>query len=158
MFYVGRATWEACSGNLEPWKPSQHSLLDTGKPRKICVEVVGRRTFWVLTSTQQYTIIITADPSVNTVTRNVFSNIDNVHIKLAATSSTPINSCAIYWVYTLLFSCTFSLALCSPRWWLRRAETCTRKQHIMNDKTCRSDFKCILLNWYVLILPLYLQK
>jgi hypothetical protein len=23
------------------WKPSQHSLLDTGKPRKTCVEVTG---------------------------------------------------------------------------------------------------------------------
>jgi len=24
---------EACSGNLESWEPSQHLLLDTGKPR-----------------------------------------------------------------------------------------------------------------------------
>jgi hypothetical protein len=35
----GRATWEACSGNLESWKPSQHLLIDTGKPRKTCVEI-----------------------------------------------------------------------------------------------------------------------
>jgi len=31
---VGRATWEACSSNLETWEPSQHSLVDTGKARK----------------------------------------------------------------------------------------------------------------------------
>jgi len=24
---------------LETWEPSQHSLVDTGKPRKTCVEV-----------------------------------------------------------------------------------------------------------------------
>ena len=34
---IGRATWEACSGNLESWEPSQHLLLGTGKPRKTCV-------------------------------------------------------------------------------------------------------------------------
>jgi hypothetical protein len=42
-----------CSGNLEFWEPSQHSLLDTGKPRKTCVEVAGRRTYRILTSNQQ---------------------------------------------------------------------------------------------------------
>jgi len=31
-------------GNLESWEPSQHLLLSTGKPRKTCVEVAGRRT------------------------------------------------------------------------------------------------------------------
>ena len=46
-------TWEACSGNLESWEPTQHLLLDTGKPRKTCVEVAGRRTFRILTSSQQ---------------------------------------------------------------------------------------------------------
>ena len=35
------------------WKPTQHSLVDTGKSRKTCVEVVGRRTFQILTSSQQ---------------------------------------------------------------------------------------------------------
>jgi len=35
------------------WEPSQHSLVDTGKPRKTCVEVVGHRTFQMLTSSQQ---------------------------------------------------------------------------------------------------------
>ena len=38
------------------WKlgePSQHSLIDRGKPRKTCVEVAGRRTFRILTSSQQ---------------------------------------------------------------------------------------------------------
>jgi len=35
---------------LETWEPSQHSLVDPGKPRKTCVEVAGRRTFWILTS------------------------------------------------------------------------------------------------------------
>jgi len=28
-------------------------LIDTGKPRETCVEVTGRRTFRVLTSSQQ---------------------------------------------------------------------------------------------------------
>ena len=48
----GRATWEACSGNLESWEPSQHLLIDRGKPRKTCVEVAGRRTFryWLIAS------------------------------------------------------------------------------------------------------------
>jgi hypothetical protein len=32
------------------WEPSQHSLVDTGKPRKTCVEVAGRS---ILTSSQQ---------------------------------------------------------------------------------------------------------
>ena len=27
------------SSNLESWEPSQHSLIDTGKPRKTCSEV-----------------------------------------------------------------------------------------------------------------------
>jgi hypothetical protein len=31
----------------------QHLLIDTGKPRKTCVEVAGRRTFRILTSSQQ---------------------------------------------------------------------------------------------------------
>jgi hypothetical protein len=35
------------------WETSQHSLLDTGKPRKTCAEVAGRRTFRLLTSGQQ---------------------------------------------------------------------------------------------------------
>ena len=48
-----RATWEACSGNLEFWEPSQHLLLGTEKPRKTCVEMAGRRTFRILTSSQQ---------------------------------------------------------------------------------------------------------
>jgi len=38
---------------LESWEPSQHSLLGTGKPRKTCVEMAGRRTFQILTSSQQ---------------------------------------------------------------------------------------------------------
>jgi len=38
--------WLACSGNLETWEPSQHLLLDTGKPKKTCVEVAGRRRRW----------------------------------------------------------------------------------------------------------------
>jgi hypothetical protein len=38
--------------NLECWEPSQHLLLDTGKPRKTCVEVASRRTFRILTSSQ----------------------------------------------------------------------------------------------------------
>jgi len=43
----------ACSGNLDSLEPSQHLLIDTGKPRKTCVEVAGRRTFQELTSSQQ---------------------------------------------------------------------------------------------------------
>ena len=35
------------------WKPSEHSLVDTGKPRKTCVEVAGHRTFRIPTSNQQ---------------------------------------------------------------------------------------------------------
>ena len=38
---------------VETWEPSQHSLIDIGKPRKTCVEVAGRRTLRILTSTQQ---------------------------------------------------------------------------------------------------------
>jgi len=34
-------------------EPSQHLLLGTGKPRKTCVEMVGRRTLRILTSSQQ---------------------------------------------------------------------------------------------------------
>jgi len=44
---------EACSGNLESWEPSQHLLLGTRKPRKTCVEMAGRRTLRILTSSQQ---------------------------------------------------------------------------------------------------------
>jgi len=52
------ATSEACSGgNLESWETYQHLLIDTGKPRKICVEVAGRRTFRLLTSSQQSGIL-----------------------------------------------------------------------------------------------------
>jgi len=43
----------ACSGKLESCEPSQHLLIDTGKSRKTCVEVAGRRAFRVLTSSQQ---------------------------------------------------------------------------------------------------------
>jgi hypothetical protein len=38
------------------WEPCQHSLLDPGKPKKkkkTCVEEAGRRTFKILTSSQQ---------------------------------------------------------------------------------------------------------
>jgi hypothetical protein len=41
------------ASNLETWETSQHSLVDTGKPRKTCVELAGRRTFRILTSSQQ---------------------------------------------------------------------------------------------------------
>jgi hypothetical protein len=34
-------------------EPSQYSLIDTGKTRKTCAEVTGRRTFRILTSSQQ---------------------------------------------------------------------------------------------------------
>ena len=39
--------------NLETGEPSEHSLVDTGKPRKTCVGVAGRRTVRILTSSQQ---------------------------------------------------------------------------------------------------------
>jgi len=42
---------------LECWEPSQHLLIGTGKPRKTCVEVAGRRTFRILTSSQQSGIL-----------------------------------------------------------------------------------------------------
>jgi hypothetical protein len=38
---------------LEIGEPSEHSLVETGKPRKTCVEVAGRRIFRILTSSQQ---------------------------------------------------------------------------------------------------------
>ena len=38
---------------MECWEPSQHLLVGTGKQEKSCVEVAGRRTFRVLTSSQQ---------------------------------------------------------------------------------------------------------
>jgi hypothetical protein len=37
---------EACSGNLESWEQSQHSLIETGKPRKTCVEVEKPVSRW----------------------------------------------------------------------------------------------------------------
>jgi len=40
-------------GNLKSWEPSQHLLLEKGIPSKTCVEVAGRRTFRILTSSQQ---------------------------------------------------------------------------------------------------------
>ena len=39
--------------NLECWEPSERLLIGTGKPRKTCVEVAGRRAFRILTSSQQ---------------------------------------------------------------------------------------------------------
>jgi len=38
---------------LESWEPSQHSLIDKEKSRKTCAEMAGRRTFRILTSSQQ---------------------------------------------------------------------------------------------------------
>jgi len=38
-------------------KPSQLLLIDIGKPRKTCVEMAGRRTFRVLTSSQRSGIL-----------------------------------------------------------------------------------------------------
>jgi len=37
---------------MECWEPSQRLLIDTGKPRKTCVEMDGSRTFRVLTTSQ----------------------------------------------------------------------------------------------------------
>jgi len=42
---------------LECWEPSQHLLIDTGKPRKTCVEMAGLRNFRLLTSGQQSGIL-----------------------------------------------------------------------------------------------------
>jgi hypothetical protein len=38
---------------FDSWEPSQHSRLDTGKPRKTCAEVAARSNFRILTSSQQ---------------------------------------------------------------------------------------------------------
>ena len=46
--YMKSLKWQLAS-----WKPSQHLLIDTGKQRKTCVVVAGRRTFRILTSSQQ---------------------------------------------------------------------------------------------------------
>jgi hypothetical protein len=57
--YEKKVTRKSKSGGLhkkhvvETWEPSQHSLIDKGKARKTCVEVAGRRTFWILTSSQR---------------------------------------------------------------------------------------------------------
>ena len=37
---------------METWEPSEHSLVDTRKPRKTCAEVAGR-SFRILISSQQ---------------------------------------------------------------------------------------------------------
>lgn len=106
-----------------------------------------------------YTIImIIEDPLVKILNLQVFINIYTyiVHIKLAAMSYICIN-CAFYWWCTLLFSCVFSLVLRSPWRWLKQAETCTRKQRIISNETCKSDFKCILLDLYSSIILLNLQ-
>jgi len=51
--YLGRATGEACSGNLEEkWDPSQHLRLGPRKTKKTWVEMAGRRTFRILASSQ----------------------------------------------------------------------------------------------------------
>jgi len=51
-FKSGGSTWEACSGNLESWEPSQHLLLGTGKPRKPVsrLPVAGPSEYWLLAS------------------------------------------------------------------------------------------------------------
>jgi len=41
------------SGGLHEKHVVATLLLDTGKPRKTCVELAGRRTFRILTSSQQ---------------------------------------------------------------------------------------------------------
>ena len=46
---------------METWEPSQHLLVDTGKPRNTCVELAGRRTFRILTSSQQSGIEVPFD-------------------------------------------------------------------------------------------------
>jgi len=46
---IGRATWEACSGNLESWEPSQHLLIGTEK-RLSRWPVAGPSEYWLLTS------------------------------------------------------------------------------------------------------------
>ena len=51
--WLGRATWEAYSGNLEEkWEPSQHLRLGLRKTKKTWVDVAGRRTFRILASSQ----------------------------------------------------------------------------------------------------------
>jgi hypothetical protein len=45
---------------LESWELSQHSLLDTAKPRKTCAEVAGRRTFRTSNETGNMRINVTS--------------------------------------------------------------------------------------------------
>ena len=52
---VGRAAWEACSGNLESWEPSQHLLIDTGEP---CVEVAGKDITRLRAHNKDFSIIL----------------------------------------------------------------------------------------------------
>ena len=69
--------------NLECWKPSQHLLIDAGKPRKSCVEVARHRTFRILilaSSTaskfkkQQYTHSTTNTHKITTPTQDNYNN------------------------------------------------------------------------------------
>jgi hypothetical protein len=59
---------------VESWEPSQHSLLDTGKPRKIYDEVAGRRNCRILTSSQQYGV--TEAHRISTSRNGMLTNTD----------------------------------------------------------------------------------
>jgi hypothetical protein len=45
--------WEGCMRSMQWQLGILGTILDTEKPRKISVEVAGRRTFQILTSSQQ---------------------------------------------------------------------------------------------------------
>ena len=88
-FKSGGLHEKACSGNLESCEPSQNLRIDTGKPRKTCVEVAGRRTFRILTSSRQSGIC------VNILVRNV-----------------PVERCESYWHPQVFTENIFVCGLC----------------------------------------------
>jgi hypothetical protein len=49
-----RATWEACSSNLECWEPSEHSLLDTGKPTSFNTDICAAHSYFAYKVAQFY--------------------------------------------------------------------------------------------------------
>jgi hypothetical protein len=69
-----RVTWEACSGNLEKKITGTIPAFALGprKTKKTCVEMAGRKTFRLLTSSQ---------PSGTKVKSSPASGEDNRHLR-----------------------------------------------------------------------------
>jgi hypothetical protein len=63
--------------------------LNTGKPRKTCAEVAGRRTFRILTSSQQPGNYSIYDSSTHTVTQYTAGNKNTYRIITQYTKDRP---------------------------------------------------------------------